>query len=106
MSQGLDAVSPVECVADLLISLHEPFQFSVKFDVLTGKNIAVMLEGIDFSSEVSVGLRHRLCCKSEIILFASRNAEVIVSGASLSLNVVQVGGQALVSMNFSLGTSD
>ena len=106
LSQGLDTVSSVECVADLFISLHKSLQFSVKLDILTGKNIAMVLEGFNFSSIVSVGLSHRGGCKSEIILFASSDTEVIISAASFSFNIIQVGGQALVTLNFSFGTSD
>ena len=58
MSEGLNAVSSVKCVADLLISLHEPLEFAVKLDILSSKNVAVVLKSVDFGSVVSVGLCH------------------------------------------------
>lgn len=56
VSEGLNAVSSVQCVADLLISLHEPLQFAVKLDILSSKNVAVVLKSVNFGSVVSVGL--------------------------------------------------
>ena len=43
VAQALDTIAPVQSDADLLISRHEPLQFGIEFDILTGENVAVML---------------------------------------------------------------
>ena len=106
MSESLDAVSSVECIADLFVSLNKSLKFSVKLNILTSEHIAVMLKGIDFSSVVSIGLAHRRSCESEVILFASAHCQIVVSGTGFSFDVIQLCGQALVTLNFLLGTSD
>ena len=58
VSESLNAVSSVESSADLFISLDKSLKFCIKLNVLAGKNIAVVLEGIDLSSVVSVCLLH------------------------------------------------
>ena len=60
MAESLDAVSAVQRLSDLLVCVDEAFKFCVQFNVLTGEDVAVVLESGDFGGHVSVVTLHRL----------------------------------------------
>lgn len=83
VAKSIHAVTSVQLGSDLLVSLDKTLEFSVDFNVLTGKHIAMVLKGVDLSSEVLVLSGHGLGSESEVILLPSGNARVIVSCTAL-----------------------
>ena len=60
MAESLDAVSAVQRHSDLLVCVDEALKLCVQFNVLTGEDVAVVLESGDFGGHVSVVTLHRL----------------------------------------------
>ena len=54
VAKGLDAITSVKSHPDLFIRVNESLKFAIEFDVLAGKDTAMMLEGVDFGAAVSV----------------------------------------------------
>ena len=48
VSKSINTITPVQSHSNLLVSVDETLQLGVQLDVLTGKNVAVVLQGIDF----------------------------------------------------------
>lgn len=47
VSKCLNTVTPVQSHSNLLVSVDETLQLGIELDVLTGENVAVVLQGID-----------------------------------------------------------
>ena len=54
VAERLDAVPPVQSHPNLLVRVHESLQLCVKFDVLAGQNVAVVLESVNFLAHVNI----------------------------------------------------
>ena len=106
MAQALDTLPPVQRYTDLLISRHEPLQFGIEFDVLTGENVAVMLEGVNFLAVVGILAAQVAILAAQIVLLAPRRSQTILSGSAFGLDVVKVGGVVAVAGQFPLRPTD
>ena len=71
LAEAFNAVAAVEGVPDLFIGVDETLELTVQLNVLASQNIAVVLEGIDLGTAVSILLVQRLCCKTKVVLLAS-----------------------------------
>ena len=60
MAESLNAVPAVQRHSDLLVCVDEALKFCIQFNVLTGEDVAVVLESGDFGGHVSVVTLHRL----------------------------------------------
>lgn len=54
VTESLYTFSTVESHSDLLICIHEALKLSVKFDILSCKNIAMVLKGVYLGAHVCV----------------------------------------------------
>jgi len=52
VTESLYAFSAVESHSDLLICIHEALKLGVKLDILSGKNIAMVLKGVGLCAHV------------------------------------------------------
>jgi len=102
VAEGVHTISPVQGLSDLLIRRYEALEFSVKLNILTGKHVAMVLQSVDFGSQVTVLALHGLGGETDIVLLTSRAGQVIVGSTALSLNVVKSGRQVAVAGKFSL----
>ena len=96
VTQGLDAVSAVQSVSDLLVRLHEALQLGVQLDVLAGEDVTVVLKGVHLGAQVTVLALHRLCGEAEVVLLASLRGQVVICGTTLGLEVVECGREISV----------
>ena len=91
MAECLDTVPSIQRLSDLLVCVNEALKLCVQFNVLTGKDVAVVLESGDFGGHVSVLTLHRLGRETKIVLLASVASKVIVSSTTPSLQIIEVG---------------
>ena len=60
MAESLDTVPTVQRHSDLLVCVDEALKLCVQFNVLTGEDVAVVLESGDFGGHVNVVVLHCL----------------------------------------------
>jgi hypothetical protein len=60
VAESVDTVPTVQRHSDLLVCVDEALKLCVQFNVLTGEDVAVVLESGDFGGHVSVVALHCL----------------------------------------------
>ena len=60
MAECLDTVPTIQRLSDLLVCIDEALKLCVQFNVLTGEDVAVVLESGDFGGHVNVVVLHCL----------------------------------------------
>ena len=105
-AEVLDAVTSIEGGPDLLVRVHESLELAVELDVLAGEDVAVVLEGVDFATAVSVRGGEGLGLEAKIVLLAPSTGQVVVGGSVLRLDVVEVGSVVPVASKLTFRTSD
>ena len=106
VAQALDTIAPVQSHADLLVSRHEPLQFGIEFDILTGENVAVMLQSIYFRSIISILAAQISVLAPQIVLLTPSRRQAILSSSAFGLDVVKVGGVVAVAGQLTLRPTD
>jgi len=96
VTETLNAVSSIQSTSNLFVSLDKAFKFAVKFDILAGQDVTVVLECVNFSAHVRILAPQALRLESEIFLFSALRGQLIVSTSRTSLQIVQVGGHVSV----------
>lgn len=71
IAKSFDAISTVESHSNLLICINESLKLCVQLNILSGKNVTVMLKSIGLGTHVCVLTLQRLGGKTKIILLAS-----------------------------------
>lgn len=105
MAETLNAVSSIQGTSNLFVSLDKAFKFCVKFDVLASQDVAVVLECINFSSNVRILAPQALRLESKIFLFSALRCQLIVGSSCSCLQVIQVCGHVPVASEFVLASA-
>ena len=89
--QCLNTVTSVQSHPDLFIGVDKSLELRVEIDVLTSKDVAMVLQSLDFRTAIAVLRRQGLVLETKIVLLASRCGQTVFSGPALRLEVVQIG---------------
>lgn len=104
-TQFVHAVSSVESVANLLVSLDKAFKLSIQVSVLAIQNSTVMTKGLNLSMGIVVTSSESLVRESEFFLLTSGYCEVVFSITVLGFQVVEVSSEVSVATEFNLRPS-
>lgn len=96
VTQGLHSVPSVESGPNLLVSVDETLELGVEFDVLAGEDVAVVLKSVNFRAHVGILSLHGLRGETKLVLFTTVRGQVVVSSATLGLQVIEVGRKVSV----------
>lgn len=100
-----NSVSSVESGSDLLVSLDESLQLSIKVFVLPLKDVAMWVKSIQFSFQILVSLHDITVTESHIFLFLSGYHQLVLD-LSLSLfSLIQLSWEISVLRVFDFGLS-
>ena len=91
LTKILHAVSSVQSVSNLLVRLHKTLQLDVQVFVLVLQNSAVVLESVNFRSQVVIAALHRLVRETKIVLIATGHCKGFLSSSDLSFKIVKIG---------------
>jgi len=102
VAESFNSIATVKSLSNLLVCVDEALKLRVQLNILAGQNVAVVLQGINFCSAVSVGVGHRLSLEAQVVLLTPVGSQVIVSATILTLEIVQIRRKVTVASKFAL----
>lgn len=92
VAETFNAISSIQSSPNLFVSLYKAFKFAVKFDILAGKYVAVVLECVNFGAHIRILTPQALRLEAQVFLFSALRTQLVVSASYTRLQIVQVGG--------------
>jgi hypothetical protein len=105
VAEVFDAVSAVKRLSNLLVCLNEALELAVKFSVLSGQHVAVVLQGFNLSLAVVVATTHGLVGEAQVVLLSAGSAEALIGSSALSLQIIELSGSITIAGKLAFGST-